>query len=215
MISDRQVRDVPGIESPKSFPICSMAPFLPTTLPDEPSLCVLNPRMSLTSYSTACWLPLSTRERCLSVAGSSGILSLLVWGLVESALACPVGCSVKKVEVQAVQEEWPPVPVTVAAVEVRDVQRRVSVVGSLRGFEQVTVTPKVEGRVVFTGFDVGDRIPPGTTLLELDDICAVFLGTDCIFDSASPLRIDCENATAESGAGDFDWNRHRIHIASG
>ncbi len=44
---------------------------------------------------------------------------------------------------------------------------------------------------------------------------ALLLGTDCIFDSASPLRIDCEHATAESGAGDFDWNRHRIHIASG
>lgn len=95
--------------------------------------------------------------------------SIACLGLGAVCTAISVGCNVKKVEVQVVRKESPPVPVTVAAVEVRDVQRRVSVVGSLRGFEQVTVTPKVEGRVVFTGFDVGDRIPPGTTLLELDD----------------------------------------------
>lgn len=90
-------------------------------------------------------------------------------GLGGVCIASCLGCNAKKVKIQTVQEEAIPVPVTVAAVEVRDVQRRVSVVGSLRGFEQVTVTPKVEGRVVFAGFDVGDRIPPGTTLLELDD----------------------------------------------
>lgn len=61
-----------------------------------------------------------------------------------------------------------PIPVTVAAVEVRPVQRRVSVVGALFGLEKITVTPKVEGRVLATHFDVGDRVPPNTKLLELD-----------------------------------------------
>lgn len=87
-------------------------------------------------------------------------------------IAGVLGCNSKTVEVQVESQvepkEVPPVPVTVALVEVRDVQRRVSVVGSLSGFERVTVTPKVEGRVVLTAFDVGDRIQPGTTLLELD-----------------------------------------------
>ena len=63
-----------------------------------------------------------------------------------------------------------PVPVTVAQVEVRPVQRRVSVVGTLDGMERITVTPKVEGRVLNTHFDVGDRVPPDTTLLELDPV---------------------------------------------
>lgn len=63
-----------------------------------------------------------------------------------------------------------PVPVTVARVEVRPVQRRVSVVGTLDGMERITVTPKVEGRVQATRFDVGDRVPPDTTLLELDPV---------------------------------------------
>lgn len=63
-----------------------------------------------------------------------------------------------------------PVPVTVTKVEVRPVQRRVSVVGTLDGMERITVTPKVEGRVLSTHFDVGDRVPPDTTLLELDPV---------------------------------------------
>lgn len=60
------------------------------------------------------------------------------------------------------------VPVTVAAVETRPVQRRVSVVGTLHGFERITVTPKVEGRIDTLHFDVGDRVKPGIVLVELD-----------------------------------------------
>jgi len=60
------------------------------------------------------------------------------------------------------------VPVSTAPVEVRKVQRRVSVVGTLHGFERITITPKVEGRVQAIHFDVGDRVVPGTSLLELD-----------------------------------------------
>jgi RND family efflux transporter MFP subunit len=60
------------------------------------------------------------------------------------------------------------VPVTVAAVEERPVQRRVSVVGTLHGFERITITPKVEGRVQQVLFDVGDRVRPEQTLVVLD-----------------------------------------------
>ncbi len=71
---------------------------------------------------------------------------------------------------QATQLSAAPVPVSIAKVEVRPVQRRVSVVGTLDGMERITVTPKVEGRVLATHFDVGDRVPPDTTLLELDPV---------------------------------------------
>lgn len=60
------------------------------------------------------------------------------------------------------------VPVSIASVELREVQRRVSVVGTLHGFERVVITPKVEGRVQAIHFDVGDRLAPGASLLELD-----------------------------------------------
>lgn len=73
-----------------------------------------------------------------------------------------------KVESVAAETSAAPLPVSIASVEVREVQRRVSVVGTLHGFERITITPKVEGRVQSINFDVGDRIPPGKTLLELD-----------------------------------------------
>lgn len=62
----------------------------------------------------------------------------------------------------------PIVPVTTAPVVVKPVQRRVAVVGTLHGFERITVTPEVEGRVQSMDFDVGDRVAPGSTLVELD-----------------------------------------------
>lgn len=83
------------------------------------------------------------------------------------------GCHGKKPESTKVESDGDKsipavVPVSVASVEVRAVQRRVSVVGTLHGFEQITITPKVEGRVQAMHFDVGDRVAPGKLLLELD-----------------------------------------------
>jgi len=86
---------------------------------------------------------------------------------------CVAGCHGKKSESAKVESVAgatvaAAMPVSIASVEVREVQRRVSVVGTLHGFEQITITPKVEGRVQAIHFDVGDRVAPGTSLLELD-----------------------------------------------
>ena len=62
----------------------------------------------------------------------------------------------------------PPVAVTVAPVAVRAVQRSVAAVGTLNGYDDVTLAPKVDGRVAVVRADVGDVAVPGTTLLELD-----------------------------------------------
>jgi RND family efflux transporter MFP subunit len=96
----------------------------------------------------------------------------LVFALVV-VVACVPGCQSKKTEpaeasANGAAAEVAPVPVSVAKVELRAVQRRVSVVGTLHGFERITVTPKIEGRIQATHFDVGDRVAPNTTLLELD-----------------------------------------------
>jgi RND family efflux transporter MFP subunit len=61
-----------------------------------------------------------------------------------------------------------PLTVTTARVEVRRVRRTVAAVGTLFGFEEVTLTPKVEGRVVKIACEVGDRVQPGAVLLEID-----------------------------------------------
>jgi multidrug efflux pump subunit AcrA (membrane-fusion protein) len=60
------------------------------------------------------------------------------------------------------------VAVTVAKVELQSIQRTVDVVGSFEGFEELTVTPKVDGRVVRIHCDVGDIVHSGDVLLEID-----------------------------------------------
>ena len=64
--------------------------------------------------------------------------------------------------------ERPAVVVTLAPVETREIQRVVEVVGSFRGLEEVTITPKVEGRVVKIHHDVGDMVAPGDVLMDID-----------------------------------------------
>jgi multidrug efflux pump subunit AcrA (membrane-fusion protein) len=60
------------------------------------------------------------------------------------------------------------VPVTVAPLERRTVERTVDVIGTLRGWEQVTIGTKRTGRVVKVHHDMGDRVGPGEPLIELD-----------------------------------------------
>lgn len=62
-----------------------------------------------------------------------------------------------------------PVAVTVAPVTPRAVQRQVFTVGTLYGFEEVTVTPKIEGTVTKLLHDVGDTVYPGEALLEIEE----------------------------------------------
>ena len=44
------------------------------------------------------------------------------------------------------------------------------VVGTLYPFEDVTLAPKVGGRVLRVFKDVGDRVGPGEPLMELDPV---------------------------------------------
>lgn len=69
---------------------------------------------------------------------------------------------------QAAADAPAPVSVTVGRVELRAVQRLVPTVGTLKAFEEVVVTPQVEGRVERIFHDVGDRVAPGTLLLAID-----------------------------------------------
>jgi len=61
-----------------------------------------------------------------------------------------------------------PFPVTVAKVELHSIQRSVDVVGSFEGYEELTVTPKVDGRVIRVHCDVGDVVRQGDLLIEID-----------------------------------------------
>src|SRR5262245_2156321 len=61
-----------------------------------------------------------------------------------------------------------PVPITVTTIEARPVVRTIEMVGTLKGWEEVTVGTKRAGRVVKVLHDMGDRVPPGEPLIELD-----------------------------------------------
>ncbi len=65
------------------------------------------------------------------------------------------------------------VPVTVANLEHRVIERTVEVIGTLRGWEQVTVGSKRTGRVVKVHHDIGDRVRPGDPLVDLDPVDAI------------------------------------------
>ncbi len=67
-----------------------------------------------------------------------------------------------------VAQEVEEVVVTLAQVESRPAERMVRTVGTLRGFEEVTLTPKVEGRVQKVYHETGERVRPGELLLEID-----------------------------------------------
>lgn len=64
----------------------------------------------------------------------------------------------------------PAVPVTVAPAAERTIRRAIPVTGTLHGLEDVTLSPKVDGQVVSSRFDIGDVVLPGDVLIELDSI---------------------------------------------
>ncbi|MCE9564310.1 MAG: efflux RND transporter periplasmic adaptor subunit [Planctomycetes bacterium] len=70
---------------------------------------------------------------------------------------------------QPKQREAKPVPVTVQPATARPVQRKVQVVGTMIGREEITVTAKADGRIVRINSDLGDDVKPGDVLLEIDD----------------------------------------------
>ena len=62
--------------------------------------------------------------------------------------------------------------VTVEPITIRPVQRSVEAVGTLHGFEEVTLSAKVEGRIRTIYHDMADRVHPGELLIQIDP-------TDC------------------------------------
>ncbi|MGQ9574655.1 MAG: efflux RND transporter periplasmic adaptor subunit [Thermoguttaceae bacterium] len=66
--------------------------------------------------------------------------------------------------------ELAPVSVAVTPVKIRPIQRTVQTVGSFHGFEQMTVTAEVAGRVTKIHCDVGDTVRPGDLLLEINPV---------------------------------------------
>ncbi len=83
------------------------------------------------------------------------------------------GCSHEGAKAEGEEAAEPkPVPVTVAPLERRTVERTIEAVGSLRGWEQVTIGSKRSGRVQKVYHDMGDRVRPNEPLVQLEPIDA-------------------------------------------
>ena len=100
-------------------------------------------------------------------------LGRLVAGAVMALTAVAVGCSrhSEQPPVVAASAEGAAadeVMVTVQPVTLRNVQRRVGVLGTLHGYEELSLAAKVQGRVIRISHDVADRVAPGEALLEID-----------------------------------------------
>ncbi len=76
-------------------------------------------------------------------------------------------CAPKATENDA-KAELPTVTVTATPLIPMSLTRTVSVVGTLDPYKDVTLSPKVDGRVIRVLRDVGDTVMPGDVLLELD-----------------------------------------------
>ena len=98
------------------------------------------------------------------------LASTTVAGLAVALAGC--GAREKPAEEHAADAPPPPVPVTVAAIERRPVERTIEAVGSLRGWEQVTVGSKRSGRILKVFHDMGDRVRPDEPLVQIDPVDA-------------------------------------------
>ena len=89
-------------------------------------------------------------------------------------LIASAGCGSKHENSVEASTKIRPVSITVAAMERRSVARTVDVVGTLRGWEEVTIGAKRPGRVLKILHDFGDKVAPGEKLVEFEAIDAGF-----------------------------------------
>ena len=80
------------------------------------------------------------------------------------------GCQPTEPTAKAERTALPTVTITTARVTLRDVPRTLMLVGTLAGSEELTLSPKVDGRVLRIRADIGDLVYPGEVLLELDPV---------------------------------------------
>ena len=98
-----------------------------------------------------------------------GAIALVSGGMLGGLALSLSGCGGHGSEAARKVESAPAaVPVTVAPVGHRSVLRTVDVVGTLKGWEDVTIGAKGDGRVLKVLRDMGDRVEPGALLVQLE-----------------------------------------------
>ena len=80
----------------------------------------------------------------------------------------PLGCGHRAEKTAGADQAVKPVSVTVAPVTTRSIERAVDAVGTLKGWEEVTVGAKKVGRVMRVFHDIGDKVKPGELLVQCE-----------------------------------------------
>jgi membrane fusion protein, multidrug efflux system len=91
----------------------------------------------------------------------------LIVPLLFAPLMC-AGCGPKGVKSAGASTGIKVVPVTLSEVESRPIERTVDAVGTLKGWDEVTVGAKKVGRVSRVLHDIGDHVNPGDLLVEFE-----------------------------------------------
>lgn len=113
-------------------------------------------------------------RRCLAALGTLGaIVAVAVavnqWPSDEASLGAETSAGAPSGDPAATASAAErTVTVTTVPVGLREVQRSVGAVGSFHGFDELTVTAEVSGRVVQIFHEVGQTVQPGDTLLQID-----------------------------------------------
>lgn len=92
--------------------------------------------------------------------------------LALSAAVVTAGCGHSKTDDTALRSTEKVIKVTAAPVQTKALRKTVEVVGSLRGWEEVTLGAKKGGRVLKIHHDMGDVVKPGAPLVELEPVDA-------------------------------------------
>jgi RND family efflux transporter MFP subunit len=91
----------------------------------------------------------------------------IVLGLALGAGLLALSCGNTRKVTAAGSNEDKALAVTIATVEAREVRRTVEAVGSLFAFDEVTVSPEVDGRAEKVLVDVGDHVTKGQVLVQI------------------------------------------------
>ena len=82
--------------------------------------------------------------------------------------AAPPAASTAPAKAQAAPLNGPPMTVEATKVMLQALPQTIPAVGSLRSDESITVRPEVAGRISVIGFQEGQRVAKGATLVRLD-----------------------------------------------
>jgi RND family efflux transporter MFP subunit len=95
-------------------------------------------------------------------------VTAILFALIAAGMAFVPACREQPPSARAAAEQNQPIPVRVAPVQRRPVQRGIDVTGTLFGEDETAVAAKAAGRVVAVLKDLGDHAAPGEPLAEVD-----------------------------------------------